>query len=78
MILVLFIKLVKDYKNISYYYNKFLLERYLNNYTFKKIKYITNIKDFYKDREHFINYISEKNYLKKYFHKHIINYEKKN
>lgn len=76
MIIVLFFKLIKDYKNINYYYNRFLLERYLNNYSFKKIKYINNDRDFYKDKEHFINYIREKNYLKKYFNKHIINYEK--
>ena len=77
MIVILFLKLIKDYKNRYHYYNRFLLERYLNNYQFKKIKYINNIKCFYKDRKHFINYVSEKNYLKKYFNKHIINYEEK-
>lgn len=77
MIIVLFLKLVKDYKNRYYYYNKFLLERLLNNYRFKKLKYISNDKCFYKDSVHYINYVSERNYLKNYFNKHIINYEKK-
>ena len=69
MIMLLLFKIIKDYKNRLFFYNKFLLERYLNNYNFKKIKYISKYNDFYKDREHFINYIPEKNYLRNYFNK---------
>ena len=69
MIIVLFIKLIKDYKNRFYYYNKFLLERYLNNYKFKRIKNISNINEFYKDKIHYVNFIKEKDYLAKYFNK---------
>ena len=69
MIIVLFIKLIRDYKNRFYYYNKFLLERYLNNYNFKKIKNINNINEFYKDKIHYVNFIKEKDYLAKYFSK---------
>lgn len=37
-------QLFKEIKKTDYYFNKFLLERYLNNYFFKKIKKIKNIK----------------------------------
>lgn len=68
MIVFIFIKIIKIYKERFFYYNRFLLERYLNNYSFNKIKNINNINDFYRDRLHFINFISEKTTLIKYFH----------
>ena len=67
MIILMFAKLIKYYKNKYYYYNKFLLERLLHNYNFYKIKNINNINSFYRDKKHFINFIKEKDYLKKYF-----------
>lgn len=66
----------KEEIKIPFQYNKFLLERYLNNYSFKKIKVITNYNNFYKYRENIIKIgnklYSEKEYLReKYdnFHK---------
>ena len=67
MIIMLFIKLVKIYRNKFYYYQRLLLERILYQYNFTKIKNINNIKCFYRDRYHYINYISENEYLKNYF-----------
>lgn len=61
-------KLNKDKKNI---FNKFLLERYLNNFNFKKRKIIKNIKNMKKDYKHlFLNnntYKTEREILKKMF-----------
>ena len=67
MIILIITKLIKLYHNRLFYYQKLLLERYLYNFKFKKIKTIDNINSFYRDREHYINLISEKEYLKKYF-----------
>ncbi len=54
-------------------YNRFLLERYLINFRFNKLKKVTSIKDFKKDYRHILfvnkNYMTEKNYLSKYFKK---------
>ena len=50
---------------------KFLLERYLYNFKFKKNKYINDIKYMKRDYHHYIvsdnNIIDEKEYLKDYF-----------
>lgn len=62
-------KIYDEIKNHKYLFNKFLVERYLNNYRFKKYKYIKkyNLKNMYRDYNHvfFINnqYISEKKAL---------------
>lgn len=67
MLIVIITKLIDTYKKRFYYYNRFLLERYLYHYSFAKIKYIKNINDFYRDRIHFINYQQEEKVLKEYF-----------
>ena len=64
MIIFILLKIIKIYKNKSFYYNRFLLERYLHNYSFSKIKNISNINCFYRDRFHFINFINEKIVIK--------------
>ena len=69
MVLFMFIKLLKIYQKRYFYYNRFLLERYLYEYHFTKIKIINNGKCFYRDRQHIINFQKEKDYLKKVFHK---------
>ena len=46
--------ITKEYKKINYLYNKFLLERYLNNFKFKKSKIVNNIDNLYRDRSHLI------------------------
>ena len=59
--------LIIEINNIKYKYNKFILERYLNNYDFKKIKIINNINNLKRDNYHIINNILEKRYLNKMF-----------
>ena len=67
MIIVLFWKLKTFYQKRYYYYNRFLLERYLYTFSFKRIKYIQNMQSFYRDRKHFINYQREEKVLKEFF-----------
>ena len=69
MLIILLTKLIKVYQKRYYYYNRFLLERYLYNINFSKIKNIKRIKDFYRDTSHFINFKSENMVLKEYFKK---------
>lgn len=64
-------KLTTELKKEKFYFNKFLLERYLNNYKFPKIKVIKGIKDMSRDYKHVIfkngKAVSEKEELKNYF-----------
>ena len=59
--------LIKYYKNINYYFNKFLLERYLYKISYPKKKTITKIDNMYKEKYHIIKsnneYITEKQAL---------------
>lgn len=61
-------KLYKDRNNI---FNKFLLERYLNDYKFKREKTIKNVNNMKKDYRHILyidnKYLTEKSFLKKMF-----------
>ena len=69
--LVLIIEIYLYYIKQDNIYNKFLLERYLYNYKFKRLKIINNINNMYRERRHIIksnnSYITEKDYLKKMF-----------
>ena len=67
MMILILIKLIKIYRKRFLYYNKFLLERYLHNYQFKKIKNINNINEFYRDTYHYLNFNNENIVLKKHF-----------
>lgn len=71
MISLLLILITKESNKIDYIYNKFLLERYLNNYNFKNNKIINNINNLYRDNIHLIyknnKYIKEKEYLEKMY-----------
>ena len=71
MSILLFIELLTYYKNQDYLYNKMLLERYMSNYKYNKLKIIKNKNLMYKDRRHLIfhnnKYITEKDYLNKRF-----------
>lgn len=67
MNLFLIFKLIKSIKDIKYCYQRFLLERHLYDFSFKKKKVGKNIYDFYHECYHFIDFQDEKNYLKKYF-----------
>ena len=67
----LLVKVYEEIKKVKYYYNKFVLERYLNNYKFKKYKRINNINNMMRNKKHifYINnkYITEKEALKKIY-----------
>ena len=71
MIIILLFLVIKERRKIKYIYNKFLLERYLNNYKFKSSKIITNNNNFYRSKRHLINknnkYYLEKEYLEKLY-----------
>lgn len=66
-------KVIGEHKQIKYIYEKFILERYLNNYNFKRSKLINNYDNFYKNHRHLIKeegiYYTEKEYLDKKYKK---------
>lgn len=63
----LIFKLLKSIKDIKYCYHKFLLERYLRDFNFKKRKLSLDIYSFYKECCHYIDFCDEKKYLDEYF-----------
>ena len=67
IVLFLLLEVNKLYKNRDFLFNRFILERYIENYGFKKEKIINNICKMKKDYRHifYINgkYSTEKNYL---------------
>ena len=77
VVLFLFYSLISYLKNIEILYNKFILERYLYDFQFKKIKYFTSRNLRYLRRECFCyfkdnrHYISEKKLLTKKFDKSV-------
>lgn len=75
-------KITEEKKKINYIYEKFVLERYLNNYNFKKSTLITNDKKFYKNKRHLIKkndiYYLEREYLEKKYEKYKKNVDNKN
>lgn len=56
VIVLVICKLTSELKKEKYYFNKFLLERYLNNYKFSKIKVIKGINGMSRDYKHVIFY----------------------
>ncbi len=72
-ILIIFFKSMKELCNHKLIFNKFLLERYLYHFNFKKLKIIKseNIKKMKRDYKHIFycnqEYVTEKNILKKKF-----------
>lgn len=67
VVFLIIFKIVEELKKIDYSYNKFLLERYLYNFKFKRVKIIKNINSFYRDKRHIICNKTEKEVLKNYF-----------
>jgi stage IV sporulation protein FB len=67
----LFIEVNKYYKEKDLFFNRFLLERYLNEFKFKKEKTINNVSKMKKDYRHLFyidnKYITESTFLKKMF-----------
>lgn len=64
-------RVVYEVNNHEYTFNKFLLERYMNRYYFKKEKTINNLNKMKRDYRHVIKYknryVTEREYLKKRF-----------
>lgn len=73
MATLLLILITKEKNKIDYIYNKYLLERYLNNYNFKNKRIINNINNLYRDNTHIIKkdntYYLEKEYLTNMYNK---------
>lgn len=71
ILIFLFCKIIEEYKQIKFYYNKFLLERYMYPTKYKNMKVIKNINNFYRNKKHVIKYenkyLTEKEALKKIF-----------
>ncbi len=71
MFLIVISKVLIEVKKRRYYFNKFLLERYINKYNFKKVKNISSIKKMMRDKRHIIysnnKYYTEKDFLKKLY-----------
>lgn len=74
MIIFLIYKIVFEYRQIDYLYEKFLLERYLKKYNFKKGIIVDEIKKFRRDRHHLVKcddkYYYEKEILQKKYKKY--------
>jgi len=77
VLIFLFIEVNKLYKEKDLLFNKFLLERYLNEIILKKTKVIKNISEMKKDFKHVLyrdtKYITEKHFLYEIFQKNIDN-----
>jgi len=71
IITIIIDNLIKYYQNINYYFNKFLLERYLYNIPLNKTIKISKITNMYKEKYHIIKennmYLTEKQYLNNRF-----------
>lgn len=73
IIIFLIYKLAYESHQINYLYQKFLLDRYLNNYKFKTTKIINNKDQFYRNNKHLLKigdkYYYEKEFLSKMYKK---------
>ena len=71
VVLLLGINSYKEIKQAHFYFQKFLTERYLKDYSFKKTKEITELKQMRRDYYHYFitekEIISEKEKLSLYF-----------
>ena len=72
-IIFLSIKILDNIKNNNYIFNKFLFERYIYNFNFKKVKIVNNLKEMQKEKKHIFRlknkYITEKEKLSNLFDK---------
>ena len=73
MFILLLYKLLESYRDRHFHFNKFILERYINKYDFKKIKVVRRVEKMSRDYKHVFNkdgyYNTEKEELKKYYRK---------
>ena len=69
--LFIFFRLFKESRRHKYYFEKFLLERYLYKFAFFKVKIIRDENKMYRDYRHLFKngkyYLTEEEYLKKRF-----------
>ncbi len=72
--LSLLFKIFDEKNKVNYYYNKFLIERYVYHFYFSKCSFVSDIYSFYKFRENMNKHnnmiLSEKDLLKSYFEYH--------
>lgn len=77
MLFTMLILTTKEKRRINLLYNKFILERYLNNYKFHKSKLINSSDNFYRNYRHIIKengkYYLESDYLNKKMQKSMKN-----
>lgn len=68
-VLTLFLikSIIIEITNLKYKYNKFILERYINDYNFKRTIIVSSIYKFKRDKKHIINSIFEHDFLCKLF-----------
>ena len=70
--IVLIVMIRKEQLKEGVVYNKFLLERYLNNYKYKKSKIVKNVNGFYRTKNNIVyngkKYYNEKELLEKKYH----------
>lgn len=68
MFILILLRLIKEKKYLKYYYERFLLERYLKKLVYKKRKIVKSEKKFQREYSHIIKngdwYQSEEEYLK--------------
>lgn len=71
VLLLIFIELLRETKKHNYYFNRFLLERYLYNFKFKKSKTINNYCQMKKQTKHIFKigkkYYTERDFIRKRF-----------
>ena len=71
MFLIVMTKVIEEFKKRNYYFNKFILERYMHNYSFVKLKIISSLKKMMRDKRHIIKinniYMTEKEYLNRIY-----------
>ena len=69
IVLFLFYKITFEYRRVNYFYEKFLLERYLNKYNFRSSIIVDNVNKFYRNKRHLVKkgdiYYTEKEILEK-------------
>ncbi len=73
ILIFIVVELFKEIIKHKYYFNKFLLERYLYDFNYKKHKVIKNINSMYKQTKHIFNinnkFYTEKEIIRKVFDK---------
>ena len=73
IVVVIFVvyNIYKERKMIGNFYNKFLLERFINKYNFKKVRIVSDLSKLYRSKRHLIRigkrYYTEQDILKKWF-----------